>query len=175
MNNELQLLKKAHDNETIKVEFDITIGSTTVPVVLTAGDRFEIAKIQEDIVQEHYLGYSERGWDNKPVNEADWETDLENMKPETREHFTKQKPKNLAQQMAQKFARVKTIKELIPRFLKTKDGKKLCPTQADLDTMQEMIGESPVLMQLLAEKYTDLLTQEVEIGKAVKNSSKQKS
>jgi len=176
MNKELELLKKAHDKRTIKVEFDIEIGEEKVPVVLTAGDRFEIARIQADLIQELVIEYRKKGWENEKINQSEWETDLARFtNPDVRKRMEEQVPGNLAQQQAERHARIRTIKELIPRFLKKSDGAKLVKTPEELEIFQDMIGENPALMQLLATKYTELLQRETEIGEAVKNSSKQET
>ena len=176
MNSELELLVAAHEKQTIQVEFDIEIGDAKVPVILTAGDRFEIAQIQADIIQELVLTYRKKGWENEPINDSEWETDLARFtNPDVRKRMEEQKPGNLAQQQAERHARIRTIKELIPRFLKKSNGDKFLTTPKELEKFQEMIGANPALMQILATKYTELLQKETEIGEAVKNSSEQKS
>jgi len=175
MNNELELLKKAHKEETVSIDFPIEIGGESIPVSLTAGDRFEIIKIQDDLVTEEMIRYSEKGWDKRPIDESEWESDLNNIKdPELRKRIQAQKPKNLARQKAEKFAKMKTVQELIPRFLRTKTGAKLCQNDEEINILRDMVKESPKLMTLFAKKFSELMAKETEVGEAVKNSSKQK-
>jgi len=165
------LLKNAHAKKQVKVQFEIPIEGSKIPVILTVGDRLAIAETQDRIYQIYYSEYQEKGLDRKPVNEIDFEAELDRFKDDadTLKILKDQKPKNLADQMAKKYSRLRTIQEVIPQFLKNPNGTPFLKTEEQKLEMQEIIKEDNDLWILLAGKYTELFVKAKDIEIAVKN------
>lgn len=176
MNKDLQLMKAAMDAEVVKVEFEIELGNKKFPVHFTSGDRFEMAEIQDNMLTEYLISYREKGWDEQPIEESKFKKLIEMAKDKkARERLIEQKPANLAEQKAQSFAIIRTVRELIPKYLKKPNDELLCPTEEDRKLFSQMIAENIKLFNLLMGKYFEMVNRENEIEEAVKNSSKQEA
>jgi len=169
----IELLTNAYEKKLIKVEFEIPLGdSKSIPAVLTAPDVYSILEVQEEEYQGMYARYCEKGYDKKPVNEADWKKELAGYtNPETRKRVEDDKPTNLADQIAKKFSKIRTVHELIPRFLKNKDGKPLFETSEERAAFKGILCSDSQLMNLLAQKYLELTGKMAEVTDEVKNLS----
>ncbi len=170
----IELIKSAYDKKTIRVQFQIPLPGDTghVDAVLTAPDIYSILEVQEEVYQVKYADYVTKGHDKLPINESDWGKELKSYKGDTRKRMEDEKPVNLADQMAKKFSKIRTIQELIPMFLRDRADKKLFPEPEDRTAFKEILCSNADLMNLLAQKYLELTSRINEVAREAKNSSK---
>ena len=181
----LELIKAAHKKKTVSVNFHIPIDGVNVPVVLTVGDRFEIAETQDMYYNELYGKYEDKGLDKRRINKLEYEKELKQFKeglkgtPEENkksiETYEKGKPENRADQMANKWGRIRTIQEIVPRFLKTPEGEPVFKTESEIKEMIQVVREDNDLFSLLSENYVKLFSEVRKAEDAVKNLPKQEN
>lgn len=165
------LVRKANRSEKIEVTFDIEIGTEKFSALLTAPDMFEIAKQQERCKQKEYALCVEDGLQLRPINAEDWQDEIDKIEDsEVRKRLQESKPKNLADQIAEKNARLDTIRVLLPKALKNpEDRKPLFPTLDDQREFGEYISSHPSVMSLLTSKYVEIMNKLNEVNKTAKN------
>jgi len=176
MNEAVKLMRAAQKKNEIRVEFTMEYHNVKVPAMLTQVDKFLIIERQDLVYKVAYVEYRNKGLDQEPIDEDEWSQGLEGLDPETVKQLNESKPTNLAQQSAQRIARMKTIRQIIPEFLKDpQTGKRIFTEQEDLDFIQEVICSNMPLMTQLTNKFGELLRAEKEVADKAKNSSKQES
>jgi hypothetical protein len=189
----IDLLRAANQNKRKYVRFDIPLGpDNAIEAIMNAPDVFLTLEEQEKIYQKKYAECVREGLKDDPINETDWEKDFEETirvqreaakksdkefnEQDARERALKDKPLNLAQQVAQKISRLRTVQEIIPKVIKTSDGKTLMfPTAEERAEFKEMICSDMKLFTYLSEKYIELLTDITKKENEVKNSSAEAS
>jgi hypothetical protein len=170
--NALDLLEKATQKDAIKIEFELfNDGETIVPAILAIGDRIAIGEIQDDVYDEYYQKYVNMGYDKSPMNEARWEGELKQLKNlNAIERLRSNKPMNLADQKAQKNARIRAIQKIVPTILYNTDMTLKYPTEEEQNRFRGIIATNQKLLILLITKYIELLTEIDKVEDAVKNS-----
>lgn len=187
----IDLLKKANQNKIKYVRFDIPLGDNdSIEAIMNAPDMFLIMEEQEKIYQIKYAECVREGLKKEKVNEADWQKELEDTIRLKRENAQKTgrefnedearkraeqdgRPVNLAQQVAQKISKIRTIQEIIPKVIKMSDGKTLMfPTPEEQAEFKEIICSDMKLFTYLSEKYVELMMEMIKEENEVKNSSK---
>ena len=181
----LELIRAAQKKKTVSVNFHIPIGDENVPVVLTVGDRFKIAETQDKFYNSLYAEYKSEELDKQPINNLEYEKEYKQFKeglkgtPEENkisiETYKKGKPENLADQMANKWGRIRTIQEIVPRFLKTPEGEPVFKTESEIKEMIRYVHEDNDLFSLLSENYVKLFSEVKKVEDAVKNSPEQEN
>ncbi|MDD5543894.1 MAG: hypothetical protein PHX83_12040 [Acidobacteriia bacterium] len=169
----IDIIKSAYEKKTISVQFQIPLPGDTghVDAVLTAPDVYSILEVQEEVYQGRYAELRAKGFADMAVNEDDWRAEVKTFKGEARKRIEEEKPRNLAEQMAKKFSKVRTIQELIPMFLKDRGGNKLFPTSDDRVAFKDILCSNADLMNLLAQKYLELTGKINEVAREAKNST----
>lgn len=167
----IEIIKNAYNKKKIELQFELPLDKDEkLDVVLTAPDVYAIIEVQEEMYQSKYAEYRDKAYDKRPINEADWQKEIELYEGTAREQAEKDKPKNLAEQMAKKFAKIRTVQELIPMFLRDTKGNKVCETIEEREAFKEILCSNPDLMQLLAQKYIELSGMISKVGEKAKNS-----
>ncbi|MDD2869686.1 hypothetical protein [Neomegalonema sp.] len=166
----LDLLRKANEGAEIIEDFEVKVGLQTFKFRLAAPDIFTILKDQERCYQREYAVCVKDGLQEMPINESDWRKDLDRITDEdVREAQEKNKPVDLAQQVAEKNARFDTIMTLLPKILRDQDNKSIAETPTDQAELSRMIALNPSLMAALTEKYTNILSKINEVNRESKN------
>ena len=184
--NGLELLEAAHKAKSVDVSFTIPAGEQEIPVVITIGDKLEIAERQERFYNKFFVEYRKEGLDLEEIDEKKYKEDLDRFKAnltgtkkanaEAVKNYEDRKPENLADQLANKYAMIFTIREVIPLYLKNPDGTPFLKSEKEIARMVSMIKEDNSLMTLLSGKYNELfLATNKEVGELVKNSPAQES
>lgn len=187
----IDLLKAAMKNKIKYVRFDIDLEEgNSLEAIMNAPDMFLIIEEQEKIYQKKYAECVKEGLHKEPINEADWKRDYEETirvqreaavkanrkfdEKESRQRAERDKPVNLAQQVAQKISKLRTIQEIIPKVIKTADGHTLMfPTPEERSEFKELICSNMKLFTYLSEKYVELFSEISNEQEEVKNSSEQ--
>uniref|UniRef100_A0A6M3JYX0 Uncharacterized protein n=1 Tax=viral metagenome TaxID=1070528 RepID=A0A6M3JYX0_9ZZZZ len=169
----IDLLIAAHRKRVIVENIDIPVEEgVIIEAVLEAPDIYAIQELQDRIYRKMYEVYRQDGLDQAPIDEKEWERELLLYDVETRELIVKTKPDNSAQQGAGKFAKIRTIQELIPQYLKDrKTNKPLCPDDDSRKKFKEILCSDTNLSNLLAQAYVRLAKKIGEAGKQAKNLS----
>lgn len=172
MHNELDLLKKAYDKETVQVKFSIPIdGNKTIGAVISIDDRTAISKQLRKLYQLSLADYKAEGYHNRPVNQDDWQRYLDSIKDEkVREVEKKRPPKNLAEQLANIDAREELIVTVAPQFIRRETGELMFET-ADARKQFAMLAKRNMkLANIVAENFLKLFDQMREAEDTAKNS-----
>lgn len=189
----IELLKAANANKIKYVRFDLQLdGDNVIEAIMNAPDMFFTLEEQEKIYQKKYAECRAEGLAGLAINEADWKKEMEDTiriqketaqkqgktfnEHEVRERALKDKPVDLAQQVAQKISKIRTVLEILPKVIKMSDGKTLMfPEAEDREEFKQIITSNMKLFTYLSEKYVDLFTQLTDEEGEVKNSSKQET
>jgi len=171
MSKAIELFRKAKEKKNIDIKFNIEYGEAKVPAKLSITDIFRIVEEQDLQYTERYTHFQELGWEDKPIMEAEWQEILSRVDGKQKKAL--KKPKNLADQKAQKFTQLHTVKKLIPQFLKNPDTDKLLfPTKEEQAEFTDYISSDMNLFNLLLNKFVEAMSRINETGETVKNSSK---
>ena len=165
----LDLIEKAHKNDIIQV--DIDLGG--VVTVLTLADANEMFKEQKKAYRDRYDFYKkEKGYDAEKVDGKEWNRYLKIFeKDEDRKRVEGEKPKNLAEQLADSDTRTVMLEKLIPKYLRNKtDGKLICDSDERLNRMSRLLMSTPKLQNLIIQKITELTGKLGEVKEQAKNS-----
>jgi len=168
----IDLLRAANKNKIIQLKFSIPLeGEQVLNVILKAPDIYAIWEAQELSKRDAIGLATKRGLDQYPVTDEEWNRYLERFSdPETRKAMDKDRPANQAEKYAIDIAYLRTVRELIPRYLCTTDGEKAFPTQEERDELYEIMCSNPAIMNLLTDRYVELSRMVNEARDAVKNS-----
>ena len=176
MNKAIELIKKAREKQDLDVVFDLEVYGETIPILLSTIDYYDIIEAQDIEYKAAFARYRKKGLDEEPIDEVAWETGLKAYNKETQEILKKEKPQNMAQEAAQKFSKMKTIFDIIPKYMKDPKTKlALFPTKEDQEYIKELLSSDAKFMGLISEKFGELLSKSQEQKDTVKNSSKQES
>ena len=169
----IDILIAAHKKKIIKENIDIPVEEgIVIEAVLEAPDIYAIQELQDRIYRKMYAVCRKDGLDKEPIDEQEWEKELLIYDSETRELIAKSKPDNSAQQGSSKFAKIRTIQELIPLYLKDrKTNKPLFPDDESRLKFKEILCSDTNLSNLLAQAYVRLAKKIGEAGKQAKNLS----
>lgn len=146
----------------------LQIGKTEVEVSLQSIDLLEISKRQQIIWQKNFRENCAEGLDKYSIDEAQWQETLSLASEAAREQLEKDKPENLAAQMASKFSMLETILELVPARLKTQ-GKLLLPKREQVLKFKELVNNDAVLFRQILDLYVAVSSKEKEVSDAAKN------
>jgi hypothetical protein len=180
----IDLLKKANENKTKAVRFDLPPNHPdAMEAIMTAPDMFLIMEEQEKIYQKKYVECLEDGLGDKPINAADWKKEFDDTLRVQREaakkagrefdekNAEKNKPVDLAQQVAQKISKLRTVQEIIPKVIRKADGTLMFPTREEQQEFKDLICSDMKLFSYLSEKYIELFTEITTEETEVKNLS----
>ena len=195
MKNGIELLRAANKYKPVTAEIEIPLdGEDTLKVILHAPDIFAIQEEQEIVYQLKLAECVSKGMQKYPVPESEWvkemldlisEVDRDKVfkithKPkestiystvaeDMRKYLLKNKPSNLAELTAQRISKIQTVRELIPKFLKTSEGEPLIQTAEDHEYFKEVMANNLPLFTEITRAYTGLVKQMTEKREAVKN------
>ena len=189
----IDLLKAANINKIKYVRFDIPLDAgNSIEAIMNAPDLFFILEEQEKIYQKKYAECKADGMAGVEINDADWKKEVEDTiriqreaaqkqgkefnEREARDKAARDKPVDLAQQVAAKISKIRTVQEILPKVIKMADGKTLMfPEKEDREDFKEIITSNMKLFTYLSEKYVDLFTQLTTDEEEVKNVSEQET
>jgi len=182
----IELIEAAQKKKVVKVDFNFPLDEKNIlPMSLHSPDMFTIQEIQDINYRAKFAEYRKKGLHEEPIDEAAWEKDLndqidalkkEGAKKEAIELTVKtlkdDKPLNMAQEGAQRYSRIKTSQDILPMFLRDREGNVLFKTQDERDRFKAIISSDISLMNLLVQKYVELTTLITETTEQAKNSSR---
>lgn len=174
----IDLLKNATRYKIVKADIDIPLdGEAVLEAYLSAPDIWSIRKEQEWLYDAALEEAELKGFGKKPIRDDEWQEQIKDIDANTEEgqktlqYMEKEKPKNRAQQKAQKIVRFETIQGILPKFLYDRStGKLLFPTPGEQQAFIEIVKQNTELFTLLANAYTTLAAQVEENKETVKNS-----
>ena len=163
----IELLEKSYKNDTVKIEFELG-GSI---VVLTLADASKMFQEQKKAYQNAKDEYDKRGWDEKGIDVKEWETYADRFKddPETLGRIEKNKPENLAEQMADSDTRLVMFESLFGKFIRKTDGTPCFESQNEIDRFGRLIVSTPKLQTLIMKQMTQLTELVTKLGEQAKN------
>ena len=167
----IDLLRAANKNKLIQIRFAIPLdGENVLNVILKAPDIYAIWEAQELSRRVAIGEATEKGLDARPVSDAEWAKYLERfIDPETRKSMEADRPANQAEKYALDVSYLRTIRELVPRYLCTTSGEKAFPTQTERDEFAEIMCSNRQIMSLLTDRYVELSRMVREAQKEIKN------
>lgn len=193
INRPIDLLIKANRKHQKYVRFDIPIdGENSLEAIMNAPDIFLIMEEQEIVYRKAYAQCCEEGLDKYPIDEDEWEKELQESlriqreaamkdgrkfnEKEAYERLLRDRPGNAAQQVARKISKFRTISEILPKVIKCSDGKtKMFPSQEERNLFRELICSDMKLFTYLSEKYIELINSMTEEEAKAKNLSEAES
>lgn len=177
MNKTIDLIQKARDKQDLDVFFDLDVNGEKIPVLLSTIDYFDIIEAQDVEYNKCFAKYRREGLDQEPIDEGKWQKELKQYKDkEIRDARAKEKPQNMAEQSAQRFSQMKTMTEIIPRYMRDpKTRKLLFQTPDEQAYMKELIRSDMNIFTQVSKRYGELFTKMKEKKDEVKNSLKQES
>lgn len=189
----IDLLIQANRNRQKYVRFDIPIDEeNSLEAIMNAPDIFLIMEEQEIVYRKAYAQCCEEGLDKYPIDEDEWEKELQESlriqreaamkagrefnEKDAYERLLRDKPANAAQQVARKISKFRTISEILPKVIKCADGKtKMFPSQEERNLFRELICSDMKLFTYLSEKYIELINSMTEEEAVAKNSLEEES
>ena len=168
----IDLLRAANKSKIIQLHFAIPLDNdNTLKVILKAPDIYAIWEAQELSRRVAIGEATDKGLDAKPVTDAEWNKYLERFTdPDTRKSMETDRPANQAEKYALDVSYLRTIRELVPRYLCLPDGTKAFPTQAERDEFAEIMCSNRSIMSLLTDKYVELSRMVREAQIEINNS-----
>lgn len=172
----LSIIKAANAKQVLDIEFNLPLDGKNFKVTMTKPDNMELAKVQEIAKSRALAEGIADGLDKYPVNESKWaqfkEQSIKNItnreqRRKAERDLEKEKPVNLAEQMAVEASWYETANKIIPGILYS-DGEPLFETDEELGVYRKMIKKIEIF-SLLMGKFTEIMTQDKEAGEAVKN------
>ena len=166
----IELIRAANSRRKIEVRFYLPVDKDIeIEVSLTAPDAYAIWELQDKTFQKALAEANQDGMNLYPVNDVDWEKELDRYAEDVRESMVKDKPKNLAEQHARKISGLRTIQELLPIFIRAADGKILFRDKGEREEFKVFLCSNPDVMNMLTSKYIDLSNRVREVQDATKN------
>jgi len=166
----IELLKAANEKKLIQVNFDIPCGEEPIKATLRAPDAYEIWEAQELKKRQALAKALKAGLRGLPVDEEEWQAELARYtEEETRVKMAKDRPVDQAEQYARKVAGLRTIMDLLPKYLRDDKGQLLFPTEEEQADFLEIMTNDPEIMTLLMNKYVELSNKVRKVGDEVKN------
>lgn len=170
-NKTLEMLRAAREKKRIEIVFEIPLGDTKLKAMLCGVDKYRLAE-KIDVKKSYlYKEYCKDGLDKKSFDELEWQKDLANYKDaKIRERVAKEPPANLAEQKADKWARIYASHELIPQYLRDPETKEVLLDEESQKVLREIAEEDTELQNLLTENFLKLFRETQEVAEEAKNS-----
>jgi len=180
----IELLRAANKGriKNIRIELPPFEAYMSIP------DIFMIVRERKKVEKIRYVEYRREGLDQEPIIQEDWDKYLaESIKTqrinaekvgktfneaETIANIEKEKPDNLARQLAIDDSNIEMIMEILPKMIKREDGTTpLFETAEDRKGFQEIVRSDPKMFEYLAQKVTEAFALWSKTEEEVKNSS----
>lgn len=176
----IDLIRNANKGKKKTVKIQIPIGDEKyINAILSAPDILTIGREQTRQGKLAYARIAKEEPDavKTDIIESDWQAKLDMQDdPEIRERMKKEnRPKNLAEQMAQDESTSIVIEKLLPKYLRGLDGKLLFPTQEEREMFREEMLSDLKFYQDISKKYIDLITDYMKTEQLAKNLSKEEN
>lgn len=168
----IDVIRKANRSEKIEEKFEIVVSGQPIKMSISMPDVFTIMRDQERAYQKEYAICVLEGMDQMDINEAQWEKGLSEITDEdAKKALIDSKPETLAEQTAQKNARLATIQTLIPRILRDPEtGNLICTNRSDQEELGNYLSNNSEAMRIITEKWASIMNKYAETRQAVKNS-----
>ena len=172
----LNILRAANERRAVQIDFDLVVDGVTIPVTMKGIDIIEVSRLQQLAIEKALFEAKQEGLDRLPVNEERWQQYVERTVANTKgkirkqilERLEREKPKNLAEQVALESSWYETGRKYIPRILYV--GNDLWFDESTLDEYYQMVQDVDIL-SLLITKFVELLALQRSVEEAAKNSA----
>ena len=141
----IDLFRKANAAQTIQEDFEIIVNEDVTKMRIAMPDIFTILGDQKKAYAKELASCISEGLGEYTINEDELEKGLVEIKDkDAKEEMIKNKPKNLAEQLATELSRIHTIRTLIPKILRDPDNNNelICQTKADRDAMGDYLSNN---------------------------------
>ena len=174
--NNLEILKNARAKRDISLDFKLELDGNTIDVTMTAPDMVWLSRVQETAKAKAKAEAVMDGLDMFPVDEEKWDNylKLNTAKVNKREdrvriveNLQKEKPRDLAEQIALESSWYETAKKIIPKIILV-DDKKIFSTSDGLDLYMGLIKDIKIY-SLLMSKFAELMSTISAVGDTEKN------
>ena len=166
----LDLIKRAKEKKNVSIVFDIPLADTSIKAELTAIAASEILIEQDLVLLDKLADCEKRGLHKKPFVETKWQKEISQFDAKTQEQLNRDKPRNAAEQHAQRFVWYETIRSLIPKHLNDPTtGGLLFPDAEDQEAFRELLASDAELFKLLTAKWRELNEKLGNLGEEAKN------
>jgi len=172
----LEIIRSANEKRQVQVDFNITIDGVDIPVTMKNIDLIKVSQIQQMALEKALYECRKDNLHLLPINEERWQQHLERatqnlrgkIKKEVLRRMEKEKPKNLAEQIALEISWYETGRKYIPQILYC--GDYLLFDESNIDDYYKIIKDMD-LLTLLVNKFAELRTLQFEVEDAAKNST----
>lgn len=173
-NKALEILKAANEKRAVQIDFILPVDGYEIPVTMKNLDIIEVSRIQQIALEKEYYRAQQEGLDVLPVNEERWqryvERSTENVsgkaKKDIIKRLEKEKPQNLAQQVAMEASWYETGRKYIPKILYVADEPLF--NENNIDEYYQLIQDMDILT-LLINKFAELVAMQRNVEEAGKN------
>jgi hypothetical protein len=166
----IELLRAANQGAVMETVFEIPAGDgTTIKARLTAPDAMQIWQ-ESDLEQRAIWVRAEAlGLVGKPINQKEWDEELDRMSLENRKLAEANPPKDQAEQCARKHGGMNVMRTIIPKYLQDVKGNYLFPTKQEQDDFVKIMFYNSSIMQTVMNAYAELSQRIQEAKSSIKN------
>jgi len=180
----IDVLREANKGKIINIRIDLP----PYEAYMSIPDIFLISKARKKAERDAYVEYRNEGKHKEDIIEEEWEKYLKDSleqqrknaeklgkkfnEKEVRANIEREKPTNLARQLAIEDSNLEMIMGILPRMIKLEDGKTpMFPTHEERLDFQEMVKSDPKMFEYLAGKVTEAFALWTDVKDEVKNLS----
>lgn len=152
------------------MQFSIPLEDGKLEVMLEGIDLYRIQETRDALYNSLILKYTKEGFNEMPVDEADWKKYVDGFEDaNVRKAIEEEKPQNVAQMLAKKYANIRLIQEIIPSHLKTLDGELIVTTDEEKERFRRIVASDQELITLLTAKFGELFKKIRGVADEAKN------
>ena len=163
----MELLRKAYKDDVIEVEFELGGG---LIVKLSLADAQEMFEEQKKAYRKIYDEYCVDHKDEKPIDTEEWDRYVALFDDEeTKKRIEIEKPKNLAEQLADSDTRLTMMKDLLGKYLRNPEGTLHFETVEKQIEFGRFVISTPKLQKLITQKLIELTDKIASLKETAKN------
>lgn len=176
MKKNIDILRLANQKRRVEVPFELDLDGTIIKLVMKNPDPLQIARIQEVAKAKEKAEAAKKGLHLFPIDNEKWEnfrdqntagvTNKKDRKNILKE-LDKNKPANLAEQIALEASWYETAKQILPMLIYD-DNELFFDTSEELEIYYETIKNIDIFALMMG-KFTELISKSNLIGQAAKN------
>ena len=173
----MNVLRAGIERQSVRVDFTMTVNGTELDLSMRNPDMYEMARMQEVALARGRAEAAREGLTGLPVDEERWRVFKEQavaaikgrtQRKQVLDRLEKDKPRDLADQIAKEGAWLAAARRMIPKVLYCGDELLFCD-EASLALYEDLMKNSGYF-SLLVSKFTELVALSGEVDKAAKNS-----
>ena len=173
--NVAELVDKANKAKDIKESFELKLGGAPTKMSIAVSDILTmISREQERTYDTELAKCCMEGMQDLPINEDKWKKEFELLEDEDAiKAFKDNKPKNLAEQTAQRASKIAMIQTLLPKVIRDGiSGDLLFKSFKEQEAFGRYLLMNEDQMKIVIEKWGAVMNKYSEVRQAAKNLQK---